>query len=118
MAAPVNYFEIIGKDAKKLQNFYQNVFDWTILPIEEMGGYGLVNPKENGGADGAVGAAMMPEEPTGNRIYCMVPDLDATLEKVVAAGGKVVIPPTEIPDMVTFALYADPEGNVNGIYKG
>jgi predicted enzyme related to lactoylglutathione lyase len=28
------------------------------------------------------------------------------------------VPVTEIPDMVTFALFADPEGHVVGIYKG
>jgi len=28
------------------------------------------------------------------------------------------MPPTEIPDQVTFALFADPQGNVIGMVKG
>lgn len=32
-------------------------------------------------------------------------------------GGKTVVPVTEIPDMVTFAQFADPEGNVVGLVK-
>ena len=119
MGAPVSYFEIIGKDVAKLQDFYRTVFDWHITPNAEMGGYGFVKTDPDGeGSDGAVGGKLMPDEPTGNRIYCLVPDVDATLEKVVAAGGKVVVPKTVIPDMVTYALYADPEGHVNGIFEG
>jgi predicted enzyme related to lactoylglutathione lyase len=47
-----------------------------------------------------------------------VPDLQATLEQVVALGGKVAVPPTEIPGVVTFAQFTDPEGNLIGLTKG
>jgi hypothetical protein len=33
-------------------------------------------------------------------------------------GGKTVVPVTEIPNVVTFALFQDPEGNMVGIIKG
>ncbi len=33
-------------------------------------------------------------------------------------GGKVVMPITEIPNMVTMAQFADPEGHIIGIVKG
>jgi predicted enzyme related to lactoylglutathione lyase len=32
-------------------------------------------------------------------------------------GGKTVIPVTEMPDVVTFAQFADPDGNVVGLYR-
>jgi len=50
--------------------------------------------------------------------YVQVPDLQATLDQAVAKGGKVVMPPMEIPGMVTLAQFADPEGNLVGLVKG
>ena len=50
-------------------------------------------------------------------LYVRVPDLDASLQLVAAHGGQVLIPVTEVPGVVTFALFRDPEGNVMGIVK-
>lgn len=33
------------------------------------------------------------------------------------AAPVTIVPTTEIPDMVTFALFADPDGNVVGLVK-
>ena len=49
--------------------------------------------------------------------YVEVDDPQAYLNKVEAKGGKTVMPVTEIPGMVIFAQFADPEGNVVGITK-
>ncbi len=40
-AAPVVHFEVTGKDAKKLQNFYSKMFEWNIQNMPEME-YGMV----------------------------------------------------------------------------
>jgi predicted enzyme related to lactoylglutathione lyase len=32
-------------------------------------------------------------------------------------GGKVIMPPTEIPGSVTMAQFQDPEGNLIGLIK-
>src|SRR5574341_770127 len=37
--------------------------------------------------------------------------------EIIGKGGKTIVPVTEIPGMVTFAQFADPEGNVVGIVK-
>jgi predicted enzyme related to lactoylglutathione lyase len=49
--------------------------------------------------------------------YLEVDDLQAYLDRVEQAGGKVVVPVTELA-MVTFAQFADPQGNVVGLMKG
>jgi predicted enzyme related to lactoylglutathione lyase len=121
-AAPVVHFEVMGKDAKKLQNFYSKLFDWQINADNPMN-YGLVNAAGNGtevgkgSIGGGVGAA---QEGTPGYVtfYVQVPDLDATLKKVANMGGKTIVPPTEIPNLVTFATFQDPEGNVVGLVKG
>ncbi|MGB7623250.1 MAG: VOC family protein [Terriglobia bacterium] len=116
MAAPVVHFEIMGKDGKKLQNFYGKLFDWEIDANNPMN-YGLVKPGAQGGIGGGVGVTEA-GAPGYVTFYVAVPDLDACLKKVESMGGKTLVPPTEIPNMVTFALFQDPEGNSVGIVKG
>ncbi len=49
--------------------------------------------------------------------YVQVDDLDAYLKKAESLGGRTVVPPTEIPNMVTFAMFSDPDGNAVGLVK-
>lgn len=120
-AAPVVHFEIVGQDAKKLQNFYGKLFDWKINADNPMN-YGLVeavaNGKEvgKGSIGGGIGAAQ-PGQPGYVTFYVQVDDCDAYLKKVESLGGKTIMPTMTIPNMVTFALFADPEGQVVGLVK-
>jgi hypothetical protein len=115
------HFEVVGKDAKRLQNFYGKLFDWKINADNPMN-YGLVEAAPNGqevgkgSIGGGVGAAQ-PGSPSYVTFYVQVDDCDAYLKKVENMGGKTVVPTTVIPDMVTFALFADPEGNMVGLVK-
>lgn len=114
MGAPIVHFEVIGKDGKKLQDFYSKLFDWNIdanNPIQ----YGLVQPEQKG-IGGGIGAAQ-PGQSGYVTFYAEVKDTDEYLKKAEALGGKVVMPTTEIPGMVTFALFADPEGHMIGLVK-
>lgn len=121
-AAPVTWFEIVGKDAKKLQTFYGKLFDWKITADNPMN-YGMVDAVANGkevgkgSIGGGIGAAQ-PGAPGHVTFYVQVNDPGAYLKKAESLGGKTVVPVTEIPNMVTFALFQDPEGNMVGIVKG
>lgn len=55
--------------------------------------------------------------PRWSPFYVQVDDLDAYLKKAESLGGRTVVPPTEIPNMVTFAMFADPDGNAVGLIK-
>ncbi len=116
MGYPIVHFEIMGKDAIGLQKFYATLFDWKIGdPIPDMGFYGLVDGKSSGLA-GGIG-----QEPGGASrvtVYVQVPDMQETLDRAVAMGGTVLMPPTEIPGGTTLAQFADPEGNVVGLVRG
>lgn len=49
MPNPVAHFEIIGKDAIKLQKFYSDVFGWKLSPPNpEFGNYSLVDNEGQG----------------------------------------------------------------------
>jgi predicted enzyme related to lactoylglutathione lyase len=114
MPNPVVHFEVVGKDGKKLQDFYSRVFGWKIDANNPMN-YGLV---DNGGQgiNGGVGAGD-PNGPGHATFYIEVNDTDEFLKKVEAAGGKTVMATETVPDMVTFAMFSDPEGNLVGLVK-
>ena len=50
-------------------------------------------------------------------IYVEVDDPDAYLRKAEQMGRKTVMPTTEVPNMVTFAMFSDPDGNIVGLVK-
>ncbi len=115
MASPVVHFEINCQDAAKMQAFYRELFDWKIEVGDQMEGYGLVEPEPPGIGGGVAQADA--NTPAGVLIYAGVDDLDATLRKVESMGGRTLVPITTVPDMVVFAVFADPEGHVIGIVK-
>lgn len=119
MGNPVVHWEINAKDGKKLREFYGSLFDWKIDTNNPMD-YGMVDTGgegREGKIDGGIGQA---EEGTPSYVtfYVQVPDLQAHLDKAEKLGGKTVLPPTEIPNVVTIAMFQDPEGNFIGLLKG
>lgn len=114
MAARVVHFEILGQSGPSLQEFYRQLFDWNINADNPMN-YGLVE-KTAGGIGGGIGAPQ-DGQPQHVTVYVEVRDTDEYLAKVEQLGGTTIMPTTVIPDMVTFALFADPDGNVIGLVK-
>jgi predicted enzyme related to lactoylglutathione lyase len=45
-------------------------------------------------------------------VYFMVADIQATVAKAQALGGKIFVPPTQAGEMGTFAVIQDPQGAV------
>lgn len=74
----------------------------------------MVHTHAERGINGGIGQA---EQANSVTFYVEVGDLQAYLDKAVRLGGRVVVPVTEIPNMVTFALFSDPDGNVIGLVK-
>jgi predicted enzyme related to lactoylglutathione lyase len=113
MANAVTWFEIVGKDSEKLSKFYGDLFGWKVDLNNPMK-YGLVEGSE-GGIGGGIGQT--DDGPGHVTVYVSVDDPQKYLDKAEQLGGKTIVPVTEIPDMVTFALFADPEGHVVGVTK-
>jgi predicted enzyme related to lactoylglutathione lyase len=116
MANPVIWFQVTGKDSKKLRGFYGRFFDWTIqhdattdfgyVGAVDTGIAGTVGPSENGGAGQVT-------------FYVGVDDPAAYLAKAEKLGGRTVVPPMQVAGgHVTIAFFADPEGNMIGLSKG
>jgi predicted enzyme related to lactoylglutathione lyase len=116
MGQPVVHFEVIGKDADKLQSYYAEMFGWKIDADNPMK-YGLVerevNP-EGAGIAGAVGQG--PEGHEGHvTFYVEVPDVEASLAQAESLGGTRMMGPMSPVEGVTIGLFSDPEGHVIGL---
>ena len=117
MANPVVHFEIMGRDGKKLQEFYKNLLGWEIDSNNPMN-YGLAKTREGDrGIDGGIGEVDKNMPGGYTACYAQVADIKGSLEKAVKLGASVVVPVTEIPNMVTYALFKDPQGNFFGLVK-
>ena len=82
MGHPVVHFEVIGKDGKKLQEFYSQLFDWKIDANNPMN-YGTVEAQE-GGIGGGIAESATPLV----TIYVQVVDLQASLSKAESLGSE------------------------------
>jgi hypothetical protein len=120
MGQPVVHFEVIGKDAEKLQSYYSDLFGWEIDRDNPLG-YGVVprdgNTNPDGiGIGGGVGAA--PEGYSGHvTFYVEVPDVEAALAKVESLGGSRMMGPDKVMEGVEIGLFNDPEGHLVGLVK-
>jgi predicted enzyme related to lactoylglutathione lyase len=75
---------------------------------------------ETGGKGGINGGIMTPQKgawPGKLAFYIDVDDVDAFVQKIKAAGGKIVSEKMDVPGVGQFALFEDPDGRVLGIWK-
>jgi predicted enzyme related to lactoylglutathione lyase len=114
MKNPVINFEIPVNDLDRAVQFYQSVFGCTLERAEVDGNTFAWFPVDND-APGISGALAKGESYTpsvnGTRIYFSVDDIDATLAKVHAAGGKTMYPKTDVGELGFVAEFEDSEGN-------
>ncbi len=121
--AKVVHFEIPFDNKSRAMKFYTDVFGWRLTDMPEMNYVtaGTVEvdekhrPKEPGAING--GLFQRPKEAPHPTLYVSVDSLDQTLDRVKAAGGKVVTPKTPIPGMGAYARISDTEGNVVGLFQ-
>ena len=116
MAAPVTHFEVNAKDGKRAQMFYSDLFGWKIS-VDPTMDYGMVDTGVKMGINGGIGQVMGNDQQSVT-FYVQVEDVQAHLDKAVSLGGRVVMPIHEVPNVVTFAHFADLDGNVIGLVKG
>jgi predicted enzyme related to lactoylglutathione lyase len=104
--------EVVGKDGAKIQQFFSDLFGWS-LDTNNPGGYGMSDPTSTGVAFGAGGT---PDGSDGHvTFYVSVDDLDATIDRVQALGGTIVMSKYSPAPGVALALAADPEGHILGL---
>ncbi|HEY6759841.1 MAG TPA: VOC family protein [Baekduia sp.] len=118
MPNPVVHFEFIGTDGEKTQQFFADLFGWSIDASNPMK-YGLVDPGEGSQERGIAGGVAGAMQGSGARtvVYVEVQDIDASLAKAQELGGTKLFGPETIMEGVTLAQFADPDGTVVGLLQ-
>lgn len=106
-----SWCELMTTDAKAATEFYSGLFGWSVqtMPMPQ-GDYHVLKV-----GDAMIGGIMaIPKEAQGMPpnwgAYVTVEDVDATVRRCQALGGRVCHPPQEIPGVGRFAVIADPQG--------
>ena len=114
----ISWFEIPTTDINRAQKFYETIFGITMitmdLPNIKMRMFPLDDIMNGiGGALVDSGGFHKPSLTDGPLIYLNAnPDVQNVLDKVEAAGGKIMVPKTEIsPEYGNMAVFVDTEGN-------
>jgi hypothetical protein len=108
MPAPIVFFDIAGPDLASQKSFYGAVFGWE---FDAMGRF--MAPVTSGPAM----PALLRTDPAEKVIYLGVEDINATLAKVTANGGKIHSPRFVVPGVTILALFFDPAGNRIGLVE-
>ncbi|MBE7469084.1 MAG: VOC family protein [Anaerolineae bacterium] len=103
--------ELATRNPQKSSEFYTQLFGWT-AQTQPMGetNYTVFKNGDNMNAGMIEMTAEWGDIPPHWMVYLTVTDCDASAEKVTALGGKILVPPTDIPDMGRFAVVQDPQG--------
>jgi uncharacterized protein len=120
MGQPVVHFEVIGKDAQKLQGFYADLFGWEIDANNQMN-YGMVQREGNTTEDGiGIGGGIAPAQEGSDgwvTFYVATDDVEASLKKAESLGGTRVMGPMQVPEGPEIGLLNDPEGHLVGVVR-
>jgi predicted enzyme related to lactoylglutathione lyase len=100
------WYELMTSDTDASSKFYCDVVGWT---TQQMPGDGPPYTVFNLGSVGIAGMLKM-EGHSGWIGYIAVDDVDAHIEKIVEAGGKLWRPATDVPGVLRFAVMSDPQG--------
>jgi predicted enzyme related to lactoylglutathione lyase len=113
----ISWFEIPTEDINRAQKFYEAIFDMVMITMDmpqlQMRMFPLESPMGVGGALTYAQGFYKSSATDGPLVYLNAnPDVQNILDKIEAAGGKIVVPKTEIsPEYGHMAVFIDTEGN-------
>ena len=120
----ISWFEIGTNDLDRASTFYETIFGISLIPMDlpniKMRMFPIDDMMKGiGGALVDSGGFHKPSPTDGPLIYLNGnPDLQQILDKVEAAGGKIMVPKTEIsPEYGFMAVILDTEGNRIGLHS-
>jgi predicted enzyme related to lactoylglutathione lyase len=124
MQNAISWFEIPATDLDRAATFYETIFGLELIPMDlaqiRMRMFPIDNPETGiGGAVVYAEGFYQSSETDGPLIYLNAnPDVQAVLDRVESAGGKIIVPKTEIgPDYGYMGIFIDTEGNRIGLHS-
>ncbi len=119
----ISWFEIPTNDIDRAQKFYETIFDMQMVPLDnphiQMRLFPLENMMNVGGSITFNKEFYKPSATDGVVVYLNAnPDVQIVLDRIEAAGGKIIIPKTQIsPEYGYMAMFIDTEGNRVGLHS-
>jgi uncharacterized protein len=114
----ISWFEIPTFDLQRAQTFYETIFEIQMIPMNtpnlKMRMFPIEDPMNGiGGALSYAEGFYKPSATDGPLVYLNAnPDVQIVLNKIERAGGKILVPKTEIsPEYGFMAVFIDTEGN-------
>ena len=108
------WYELMTPDAEASKNFYHSVVGWRIGdPVDEYQGYRMIGRGDGGFAGGVLPLTEEMQQHGARPTwlgYVGVDDTDAAVASIEQAGGKTLMPPTDISNVGRIAMVADPQG--------
>jgi predicted enzyme related to lactoylglutathione lyase len=110
--------ELTTKDTDKAGAFYSGLFGWD-KDAQQMEGMVYTMFINNGRPAGGMYAPTpeMGDVPPNWLSYFAVGNADATASRAAELGGKVCLPPTDIPNIGRFSVITDPQGAAFAVIK-
>ncbi len=119
MNNPVQWLEIATNDLERAKNFYAKVFDlefqFVEMPDSKM--YMFGDPSRIGSSGCLVQGEDSKPSAEGTIIYFSCENVATHALRVESAGGKVIVPKTDIGEFGFFAQFIDTEGNRIGLHS-
>lgn len=118
----ITWLELYTTNPDVAGSFYAKTIGWATAS-HDMGPAGTYTMFNMPGSEkeGVGGMMKMPPDmanvPSNWLPYFEVADCDASAKKASELGGKLLMPPTDIPDIGKFAIVQDPQGATFAIYK-
>src|SRR5215213_3347070 len=108
------WYELMTPDAEGAKAFYDSVVGWQIgEPVAEFQGYRMIGRSDEGFAGGVLPLTDEMQQHGARPTwlgYVGVDDTDAAVASIEQAGGKALMPATDIPNVGRIAMVADPQG--------
>lgn len=123
MKNAISWFEIPSKNLDRAQKFYETIFGLSLIPLDladiKMRMFPIDDQEGVGGAIVYQAEFYNTSATDGPLIYLNGnPDVQSILDKVEAAGGKILVPKTLIgPEYGSMAIILDTEGNRIGLHN-
>ena len=112
------WYDLMTTDIDKAKAFYSKLFGWNVKEVDmgPMGTYPMIHAGEQGigGMMRLPPGAGAPSHWIG---YATSGDVDAAAATVQELGGRVMVPPTDIPGVGRFTVIADPQGALVAPFK-
>jgi hypothetical protein len=108
------WYELMTTDAEAAKAFYDGLVGWDVQKgPEEYGTYRVIGRSDGGFAGGLLPITDEMAEHGARPTwlgYIHVADVDDAVARIDAAGGKTLMPATDIPSVGRIAMVSDPQG--------